>query len=1077
MIADLHIHSRYSRATSKTCVPEHLELWARKKGIDLLGTGDFTHPAWRAELHDKLVPAEEGLYRLRNDCRILDKTARGEMPRFVVSGEISSIYKKNGKVRKVHNVILLPGLEQADLLSKKLEAIGNIHSDGRPILGLDSRDLLEITLDTCPEAIFIPAHIWTPHFSLFGAFSGFDSIEECFEDMTPYIHALETGLSSDPAMNWRLSALDGYTLVSNSDAHSPAKLGRETNLLEIPFAYSALRQALEKGKDAGFVGTIEFFPEEGKYHYDGHRNCHLCLKPSETNQFGGKCPICGKKITIGVQHRVEELADREDGVKAPNALPFESLAPLPEVIAASTGMSATSKKVQQQYEVMLEHLGPEFYLLRKAPLEEIRHWSGLCVEEGIRRLRAGDVKRIPGFDGEYGVIQLLDETEIQKIQGQMTFLETKHSSVTQKNKPAVPNKPLKQENQTEEGEVENREQDLLGGLNPQQLQAVMSPAAVTAVIAGPGTGKTKTLVSRIAYLVQRRGVKPAEITAVTFTNQAAEELQIRLEQQLGRRAARAMTIGTFHAICLHDMERKEPHKTLIGEEEALGFAEQTAQECSIPHNAGWLLQEISKWKNGLPADKAVTQDVIMVYQKKLEEAGVLDLDDLLLHSLQEWAEGRQTAKQEKAFRYLLVDEFQDINALQHQLIRSWSRKSASLFVIGDPDQSIYGFRGSDAKCFLHLEQEHPQLEKISLQQNYRSTPEILSCAAALMQADGNGTRLLQAVKESGENVHIMTAQSALSEAIFVAKKINQMVGGIDMLDAAGFARPQKEKTVRSFSEIAVLYRTHRQARIIEQCLAQEGIPFVTVGKDDLLANPVARGIFAFFRFLLCPEDLFSLKLSLQELCGCPISLQEQVLHRFQALQRETMDDMERFKQLEQRFDQVKLFSCVTACFPNCKKKKPLQLLQQCGKILGLEETEVFAGISRMVVLYDNMESFLEAVLLGKERDIAKNASQHYTSDAVTLMTLHGCKGLEFPVVFLCGVNKGTIPLERKKERCDIEEERRLLYVGMTRAQQELYLMTSSEPSLFLKELPETFVCREEARTVKRQQTHQMSMFE
>ena len=240
-IADLHIHSKYSRATSRECVPEYLDLWARRKGIDLLGTGDFTHPAWRRELKDKLAPAEDGLYQLKEDFKIRDTmTAEERNPRFVVSGEISSIYKKNGKTRKVHNLILLPGLEEAEQLSRRLEAIGNIHSDGRPILGLDSRDLLEITLETCPKAIFIPAHIWTPHFSLFGAFSGFDTIEECFEDLTGHIHALETGLSSDPPMNWRLSALDSFHLVSNSDAHSPAKLGREANLLDIELSYEGL---------------------------------------------------------------------------------------------------------------------------------------------------------------------------------------------------------------------------------------------------------------------------------------------------------------------------------------------------------------------------------------------------------------------------------------------------------------------------------------------------------------------------------------------------------------------------------------------------------------------------------------------------------------------------------------------------------------------------------------------------------------------------------------------------------------------------------------------------------------------
>ena len=279
-IADLHIHSRYSRATSRDLTPEQLDFQARKKGIRLLGTGDFTHPAWREELKEKLIPAEDGLYRLREDC-VLSPEARGEeeRTRFVVSGEISSIYKQDRKVRKVHSLILLPGLEEAEKLSARLEAIGNIHSDGRPILGLSCHDLLEIMLETCPEGMFIPAHIWTPHFSMFGALSGFERAEECFGELTPYIHAVETGLSSDPPMNWQLSALDRFQLISNSDAHSPAKLGREANLLSGDLSYYGLKQAVETGE--GLDGTIEFFPEEGKYHFDGHRKCHICLSPAE----------------------------------------------------------------------------------------------------------------------------------------------------------------------------------------------------------------------------------------------------------------------------------------------------------------------------------------------------------------------------------------------------------------------------------------------------------------------------------------------------------------------------------------------------------------------------------------------------------------------------------------------------------------------------------------------------------------------------------------------------------------------------------------------------------------------------
>ena len=262
-IGDLHIHSRYSRATSKDGTPEHLELWARRKGIHIVGTGDFTHPAWRKELEEKLEPAEDGLYVLKKEYRIRDGIAPEDfVPRFVVTGEISSIYKKMDKVRKVHSLILLPGLEAAETISKKLEAIGNIHSDGRPILGLDCRDLAEILLTLCPDAMYVPAHIWTPHFSMFGAFSGFNTVEECFEDMAPHIHAVETGLSSDPPMNWRVSALDQYQLISNSDAHSPAKLGREATLFQSELSYEGLYRAIQTGE--GLYGTIEFFPEEGK---------------------------------------------------------------------------------------------------------------------------------------------------------------------------------------------------------------------------------------------------------------------------------------------------------------------------------------------------------------------------------------------------------------------------------------------------------------------------------------------------------------------------------------------------------------------------------------------------------------------------------------------------------------------------------------------------------------------------------------------------------------------------------------------------------------------------------------------
>lgn len=408
MIADLHIHSRFSMATSKEGTPENLDFWARKKGISLIGTGDFTHPVWREELKERLVSEGNGLYRLRDEyVKEESRKFPGEGTRFVVSGEISSIYKKNGKTRKVHNVILLPGLEAADAMAQRLEKIGNIHSDGRPILGLDSHDLLEMMLDVCPEGILIPAHIWTPHFSVLGAKSGFDSVEECFEELAPYIHALETGLSSDPAMNWRISKLDRYQLVSNSDAHSPSKLGREANLLDIDCSYEGLYRAIQTGE--GLEGTVEFFPEEGKYHFDGHRKCGVSLSPVEAERLRGICPVCGKKLTMGVDHRVEQLADRAEGFVKKDGKKYESLVPLPEVISTCMGYSAASKKVQGCFEQMIQTLGTEFDILRNVPSEDIKSCAGERIAEGIENVRTGNVKRIPGYDGEYGKIELFDE--------------------------------------------------------------------------------------------------------------------------------------------------------------------------------------------------------------------------------------------------------------------------------------------------------------------------------------------------------------------------------------------------------------------------------------------------------------------------------------------------------------------------------------------------------------------------------------------------------------------------------------------------------------------------------------------
>ena len=414
---DVHLHSRYSRATSKNLDLERLYLWARLKGIQVVGTADFVHPAWLKELKEKLVPAEEGFFRLKDEhIRTVEHeipaACRGGKMRFMLSVEISNIYKRLGKVRKVHNVVFVPSFAAAEKLQSKLDAIGNIASDGRPILGLDSRDLLEIVLETDPLSYLIPAHIWTPWFSMLGSKGGFDAMEDCFGD-----------LSSDPPMNWRLKQLDRCVLVSNSDAHSPPKLGREATVYDTEFSYPGIYRALSDPEDRGLVGTIEFFPEEGKYHYDGHRSCKTRMHPKETAGHKGLCPECGKPVTVGVMSRVEELADRPEGEKPPRWRPFYSLVPLPEIIADAKGVGAGSKAVGQLYRQTLARLGSEIDILRHIPLADIEAVAGPLVAAGVNKTRSGDVHIAAGYDGEYGEVRLFDPGEREKAEGQMSLFD------------------------------------------------------------------------------------------------------------------------------------------------------------------------------------------------------------------------------------------------------------------------------------------------------------------------------------------------------------------------------------------------------------------------------------------------------------------------------------------------------------------------------------------------------------------------------------------------------------------------------------------------------------------------------
>ncbi len=399
-IADFHIHSKFSRATSKEMEVESLARWAKKKGIALLGTGDFTHPTYFAELKSKLEPLGNGLFKLK----------KGEQGvRYILTAEVSNIYTQDGKVRRIHTLIFAPSFEVVEAIRSKLGNLGKLSSDGRPIFTFSAKELAKMVMDISMDCLIIPAHAWTPWFSIFGANSGFDSIEECFGDLSPHIHAIETGLSSDPEMNWRLSALDSMTLLSNSDAHSPSRLGREANVFDGALDYREIAETIRKKDRKKLLFTIEFFPEEGKYHYDGHRQCGVIFSPSQTKANQNLCPSCHKKLTIGVMHRVEDLADRGEGFIPKNAIPSIHLIPLEEIIAEALGVRVGTKAGEAEYDRLIERGGSEFGILLDATPEELALFVPANILDGIVRMRQGKVSIIPGHDGVYGKINLFPE--------------------------------------------------------------------------------------------------------------------------------------------------------------------------------------------------------------------------------------------------------------------------------------------------------------------------------------------------------------------------------------------------------------------------------------------------------------------------------------------------------------------------------------------------------------------------------------------------------------------------------------------------------------------------------------------
>lgn len=1056
-VADLHIHSHFSRATSKTLNFEHLTKWAQLKGVHVVGTGDIAHPSWLAEMKQKLEPAEEGLFRLKEEFvnpiqKEVPKSCQG-IVRFMLAGEISNIYKKNDKVRKIHNVVFMPSFEAVERFQTELEKIGNIRSDGRPILGLDSRDLLEIVLKIDPQAYLIPAHIWTPWFAMLGSKSGFDSVAECFDDLTPHIFSVETGLSSDPPMNWRLSILDKYTLVSNSDAHSPQKLGREANQFNTELSYSSIFEALKTGDLEKYQGTIEFFPEEGKYHYDGHRKCDINWDPKTTLQHNGICPKCGKPVTVGVMHRVEKLADRAEGEKPKRTHPFKSLIPLPEILSEIHNVGVNSKKVQKSYESLLAKLGSELFILQDIPIEEIKNVAGELLAEGIRRMRNGEIDVTAGFDGEYGIIKVFKADEIKSFSGQLGFLESKKEQKSESQKQKS-NQTSAENDNSEQAKIQTQISDknesylekvnqlkvkvtgeqgikssILSGLNPQQQEAVMTTDQPIIILAGPGTGKTRTLTHRIAYLISEKKISPQNILAITFTNKAVREMERRLEKLVGMNTAKQITINTFHAfgamilrkdgisigiksnfaICA-DNNRKSILKKLspdLNNKELNEYLEKIS-EAKIK-----LLTSDSSELNQVGAES----EIYSKYEMALRNSHLLDFDDLILkpiHLLEQYPDILK--KYHNLFHWISVDEYQDINFAQYKFLRLLTSSDTNLCVIGDADQAIYGFRGADREYFLRFQKDYPNAKIIQLNKNYRSIQPILNASTQVINksSDRNPVEIWSELV-SNTKLDIYQAPTDKAEAEYVVHQIEKMVGGTSYFSIdSGRVDDEDETAGRSFSDFAVLYRIGAQSKLLIEAFQRSGIPFQTAGQIPFYERPEIQEIISFLWLIYNPDLNY---------------------HREKIA--------EQFKQTNLFFQQL-TESALTHSVSNLIKSIDTFIQENSKESRDEKQSKLIKQLMAKVAPFENrLEEFLQTITLQKETD-----EFDPRADRVALMTLHASKGLEFPVVFIMGCEENLIPYKREGKVFDLEEERRLFYVGMTRAREKLILTSSKKRFLF-----------------------------